>query len=103
MRSSFGFVRVYSPCDSAEQRDDGFVELSPSTHLCANMQRNSSALCVLAHCTAGKRPHFGDSTMKTHCTRWQSHNVWPKASVKVATNAKQVICTNIYIYVYIYI
>ena len=25
---------------------DGFVELSPSTHICANLQDNTSALCV---------------------------------------------------------
>jgi len=33
----FVFTRVYSPCNSAKW-DASFVELSPSTHICANTQ-----------------------------------------------------------------
>jgi len=37
MNNFLFFVRIYSPCDSAK-RCASFVELSPTTHICANMQ-----------------------------------------------------------------
>jgi len=37
MSNFFGFVTVYSPCDSAKQ-GASLVGLSPSTHICANTQ-----------------------------------------------------------------
>jgi len=59
MSNFFVFVRVDSPPDSAKQCAS-FVELSPSTHICANMQERQSlcSVCILAYRTPGKQCCF---------------------------------------------
>jgi len=58
----FVLVRAYSPYDSAKQCAS-FVDLSPSTHICANSQQRHClcSACTLAYHTPGKRSHFWDN------------------------------------------
>jgi len=63
MSNFFAYARVYGACESAKGCAS-LVELSPSTHICTNIQYGQylCSVSALAYRTPGKQSHFWDNS-----------------------------------------